>query len=639
VNGDSRTNVADTIGRALALHQSGRLTEAEQLYRTVLGTEPTHFEALHFLGLVEAQRQNFVEADRLMSRSLAVKSDTADAHANHARVLNALKRYADAVAACDKALSINPRLASALVSKGNAFQALERDIDALASYEAALAVNPGVASVWSNRANTLWKLGRREDAVGSYQKALSLAPGLREALVGYGNALRELDRHQEALACYDRALALKPDDVALLVSRAQVLGLARRVEESLASCDRALALEPDDMMALITRGDALTTLHRPIEALEAYGRALAVNPDSALALNNRSNALQGINRYDEALADLERAQRLVPDYADAHLNEALVRFCLGDFRRAWEKYEWRWKCRYWPERPRGFTQPLWLGQESLQGRSILLHAEQGLGDTLHFLRYVAPVVARGAEVVLEVQGPLKTLASQIEGVARVVARGDALPASDFHCPLLSLPLACGPDEDSIPRSVPYLWPPRDWMAKWQARLPAGRALRVGLVWSGNPDNPVDAIRSIGFSRLLPLLDLPGVEFLCIQKDIRQDDGALLRQRPTVTNLAAELHDFADTAAAIMQLDLVIAVETSVAHLVGALGKPLWVLLPFSPGWRWMLDRDDSPWYPSARLFRQPAMGDWDSVVARVQPELAALAVTHRDASARMSIGS
>src|SRR5262249_8461403 len=241
-----------------------------------------------------------------------------------------------------------------------------------------------------------------------------------------------------------------------------------------------------------------------------------------------------------------------PHYPDAHVNEALVRFCLGDYRRAWTKYEWRWKCKDWSEKPRPFPQPLWLGQESLVGRSILLHAEQGLGDTLHFIRYASFVIERGARVVLEVQPLLKVLAREINGVASVIGRGEPLPICDFHCPLLTLPLAFGTDLANVPAQVPYLWPPADRAQLWSGRFSKGDALRVGLAWSGNPGNPLDGIRSMSLMQLAPLFEMEGIEFVSLQKDIRSHDIEALHRLPQIVNLGPELADFGDTAAVVVQ---------------------------------------------------------------------------------------
>ncbi len=369
---------------------------------------------------------------------------------------------------------------------------------------------------------------------------------------------------------------------------------------------------------LNNRGNTLKELKRYDDALASYDRALALEPGFAGAHHNRGVTLQELKRYDDALASYERASALRPDFVEAHWNESLVRLQLGDFHGGWRKYEQGWKTGLRGE-PRGFAQPRWTGAEPLAGRTLLLHVEQGFGDTIQFVRYAPLAAAAGARVILEAYPLLTTLLSEVEGVNAVVSRGEPLPAFDLHCPLLSLPLAFGTELDTIPARVPYLTAPPARLARWGARLPRAGGLRVGLAWSGR-ETP-DPNRSVALAQLAPLFDLPGIHFVSLQKDVRDSDEAALRGRPELLHLGPDLADFADTAAVIEQLDLVISIDTAVAHLAGALGKPVWILLPFSSDWRWLLDRDDSPWYPTARLFRQDETRAWDTVIARVRAAL------------------
>jgi hypothetical protein len=311
---------------------------------------------------------------------------------------------------------------------------------------------------------------------------------------------------------------------------------------------------------------------------------------------------------------------LQPDYADAHWNEALLRLVRGDFSRGWAKYQWRWKSESLGVSKRNFLQPLWLGAEAIDGTTILLHSEQGFGDTIQFCRYVPLVAARGARVILEVESPLHEIMTNLAGATQVISRGDALPDFDFQCPLPSLPLAFGTRLETIPAATAYLRAPDQTLKNWQARLGPKARPRIGLVWSGRPAHKNDQNRSISLRSLLPLLDIEAT-FVSLQKDVRSDDAAVLKERNDVLNFGDELKDFSNTAALILQLDLVISVDTSVAHLAGALGAPVWILLPYSPDWRWLLDRDDSPWYPSVRLFRQQQIGNWAGVIDQVKNEL------------------
>jgi hypothetical protein len=300
---------------------------------------------------------------------------------------------------------------------------------------------------------------------------------------------------------------------------------------------------------------------------------------------------------------------------------------LGQFAEGWRGFEWRWQQASWAPQRRVFGQPLWLGKEPLAGRTILLHAEQGFGDTLQFVRYAKLVARLDAVVLLEVQPPVKSLLSDVDGVAGTYARGEPLPPFDLHCPLMSLPLAFDTRLESIPAEVPYLHAPADRRALWRGRLKEKRSLRVGIAWAGSVLHKNNHQRSIAYDRFAALLATPGVEFISIQKEVAPRDAAALRAHANVIHLGDELEDFADTAAVVSLLDLVVSADTATVHLAGALGRPVWVLLPFSSDFRWLLEREDSPWYPTARLFRQPRLGDWDSVLARVQEELGRLALS------------
>jgi hypothetical protein len=307
----------------------------------------------------------------------------------------------------------------------------------------------------------------------------------------------------------------------------------------------------------------------------------------------------------------------------AHCNAAALRLLTGDFSRGWAHYEWRWQKKSVISLKRNFSQPAWCGTDPVAGKTILIHSEQGLGDTIQFCRFVPLVAARGAHIIFEVQKVLQTLMTSLGGGAQIVPKGSTLPAFDLHCPLVSLPLAFGTRLETIPSATGYLSAPTERMTNWQARLQGYRSPRIGLAWSGNPGHERDGERSVGLHEFLPLLDALAAEatFVSLQKDVRAEDADLLKARTDILDYGDAFEDFSDTAALISQLDLVISVDTSVAHLAGALGKPVWILLTYFPDWRWLLDRGDSPWYPSARLFRQNASRSWDGVIACVRATL------------------
>jgi len=434
---------------------------------------------------------------------------------------------------------------------------------ALPLIDAALKLNPAASDAWSNRGLALDALDRDSEALASFDQSLALVPDDPEAINGRGRLLLKLNRPTEALAVFDSAAALMPWHLGVQINRGNALAALGRLDEALAQYDALSAIEPAHPGLDFNRGNALSGLGRHRDAIAAYDQALANRPDYVAAHLNRGTALQALNRHQEALASFENALAIEPGNPDAKHNAALSRLTLRDYRHGFTQYEIRFRRTGMPARRR-LGKPLWLGEYPLQRKTILLHAEQGLGDTIQFVRY-APLLARsGAKVVLEAPAELATLLARLAGVAGVVARGAPLPDFDVQCPMGSLPLALATEVATIPAEIPYL---------------AAREL----------------------SKL---------------------DAETLAGMPRITSIGAELRDFDDTAAVLALADLVIAVDTAAAHLAGAMGRPTWILLPFSPDWRWMLERDDSPWYPTARLYRQPAFGDWDSVVARVREDLA-----------------
>ena len=464
----------------------------------------------------------------------------------------------------------------------------------------------------------LVRLSRFSEAIADFEAAVSLKPDFAEAYNDLGYALSRTSQLEAAAESFRKALKIVPCYAAALNNLRSVLVLLKRPAEALRQIDEAIAISPGMPDLLNIKGVALRDIDRFDEALACFDRAIAINPGFAAAHTNRGTCLDGMARYGEALADYERALSIDPNEPETHWNLAVNRLRLGDLRRGWIESEWRWKSPSLNLGDRRFDKPLWLGAEPIDGKVVLLHNEQGLGDALQFCRYVPLLRDRGAEIILEIESPLQELFSRLPGISRCIAKGDELPTFDFHCPLTSLPLAFSTTLDTIPSEVPYL--PR-MSEEAGPQLGPSKRPRVGLVWSGNSNHLNDHNRSLPFKNLLPLLDGVAAQFVSLQKNARPEDEELLRQRSDVLDLAPALRDFADTAAVVQQLDLVISVDTSVVHLAGGLGRPLWVLLPYIPDWRWLLDRDYSPWYPTARLFRQTATRDWAEVVERVRAAL------------------
>jgi len=420
------------------------------------------------------------------------------------------------------------------------------------------------------------------------------------------------------------APAVQADHINALYNRGSTLMGRKQFEEALRVFELVLAHEPNHLGALNDCGGVLARLGRPDAAIACYDRALALAPQTAELHINKGTALRAQNRLEQALAMFAAAARIAPARAEAHYNASLVRLSLGDFAAGWKDYEWRWRKADWASRRRDFPAPLWLGREVIAGKTILLHAEQGFGDTIQFVRYVPLVARRGARVILEVQPALKELLGGIDGATSLVANGEKLPPFELRCPLMSLPLAFATNLATIPADFPYLRAAPERVAKWRELLPNSGRLRVGVCWAGSSAHLNDHNRSIPLERFAAILSVPHVDFVSLQTEVDDAHVAVLRQHG-VAELARHVQDFADTAAVVATLDLIIAVDTSVAHLAGALGKAVALLLPFAPDFRWLLDRTDSPWYPTMRLFRQSAIGDWDAALARLRSELAAVA--------------
>jgi tetratricopeptide (TPR) repeat protein len=441
----------------------------------------------------------------------------------------------------------------------------------------------------------------------------------------HGNILIGLERFAEALTLFLRGLVLAPRSAALHCSIATAMTRLDRHDDALAWCDRALVLSPDIALAHCCRAVALDHLDRHEDALASADRALAVAPGLHLARFMRGFALQQLDREDEALACYAAVIAGMPDFAEAHHNSAHLFLAHGDFERGWPEYEWRWRISKPSSAERKFSEPLWLGTDDLAGKTILLHSEQGLGDTLQYCRYAAAVARAGGRVILEVQPSLVALMVSLAGPAEIVATGAPLPRFDCHCPLASLPLAFRTCLDTIPAATPYLSADPVHVAKWRQRLPQTGGPLVCLAWAGNANFIGDRRRSVLLPRLLPLVREAQATFVSVQKDLRDGDLDILAETPQIAHWGDELATFADTAAIVSLADLVISSDTAIVHLAGALAKPVWALLPAPADWRWLRGRDDSPWYPTLRLFRQESRGDWAGVVARVAQDLCRLA--------------
>ena len=485
-------------------------------------------------------------------------------------------------------------------------------------------IHPNDASIQYNLAKALSDSGNDKDALAHHKKAVALAPNNPEAWLSYGKTASNLGRYEDALVWYGNALRLKPDYAEASLNKGATLKELERYEEAIAFAEQALSINPNLAEAWTNKGVALKALKRFDEAIAHYDKALSLKPDYHEAWTNKGVTLHELKRYDEAIAHYDTALSLKPEYHDASWNKSLCLLLQGDFENGLQLYESRWTSEKVSEivGKRFFDGPAWLGAESLQDKTILLYGEQGLGDFIQFCRYVKLVADLGANVILEVPEALTGLMKGLDGISQLVIKGEALPFFDYQCPLLSLPLVFKTNLDTIPNPSRYInlnnYPNK--IMEWKAGLGSKLKPRVGLVWSGNPHHKNDHNRSILLRDILPFLPNQ-FEYVSLQKEVREVDKLTLDSNPHILNFAGHLNDFLDTAALIDNLDLVISVDTSVAHLSAALGKETWVLLSHVPDWRWLLDREDSPWYPSMKLYRQTSIGNWNSVLDRVKSDL------------------
>ncbi len=582
--------IQDTLDFAFQCHQAGDLRQAERLYADIIATDPSHADAHHLLGIVAYQTGRF------------------DA----------------AIASMGKALALNPRAAIYYSNMGLAQKAAGQLHAATVTYEQALRLKPDFAEAHSNLGEVLEQQGRCEEAESHCRMALQLRPEFPQAFNALGNALLGQKRFDEAVACYQEALRLNPGMAKALNNLGNALVALNELDEAVDSYQQALRLEPQFAEASYNLGNALRRQGKLDEAKACYRQAIAIKPNHVGAHNNLANVTKEQGRFDEALACYDQAMRCDFGLGETHLNRGMLLLLVGRWEEGWPEYEWRWRTKefawYEPQRPR------WDGSRA-DGRTILVDCEQGNGDTLQFVRYAALVKERAAATVMvRCQPALVPLLATCAGIDRVVPNGAALPPFDFQVPLLSLPGIFQTTPDSIPAKVPYLSVDPSLVERWRQELSAANAnqrpaLQVGIAWKGSPTFLYDRERSIPLLQFDRLAKLHGVRLISLQKGPGTDQLRALGGRFHVVDLESRLGDentsFASIAAIMKNLDLVISCDTAIAHLAGALGIPVWLALPFVPDWRWLLRREDTPWYPTMRLFRQTRPGDWDDVFERM----------------------
>jgi tetratricopeptide (TPR) repeat protein len=614
----------------------GDFTQAADCYRHALEIVPDFADACVSLAYILITESRHRDAGEYLLQALQIEPGNPDTHYMLGTIASARGDVDASIDHYRNAIANRPNFSEALHSLGNALDAKGKHEEAAESYRRALELNPNDVIACNNLGRLLDKRGEFAEAAGLFERILAIEPENAIAHNNLGKVLQEMRLAEPAIAHFQRAIAIMPDSVVAYHNLANALKLSGELDAAIDNYRKALSFNPDNAEIHNNLGIVHLEQGRLPEAIDCYRKALAILPDYASARSNLGLALQAQGELERALECHRCAHASVPDFAGAHWNESLCLLLMGNYEAGWKKYEWRWKntdtalC----SRKHEFVQPLWLGKESLQGKTILLWTEQGLGDTIQFCRYARLVAALGATVLLTVPAPLKPILVDLEGVSRILSEDDVVPPFDYQCPLMSLPLAFGTTIDTIPADIPYLHVDPAKRRQWQARLEQHTGLRVGLVWSGGfrADQPevwsANKRRNIPLYKLAPL-NRPGIDFFSLQvgdygTSQLQELRASSWDGPAISDYTDAIVDFSDTAALIDNLDLVISVDTSTAHLAGAIGKPVWILNRFDTCWRWMRDRTDSPWYPSARLFRQPQPGDWDSVIADVAHALANL---------------
>ena len=584
------TSIEQTFQMAVQCHQAGNLPQADQYYRQVLQMDPQHLNALHLFGVLACQ---------------AGRSDIG-------------------ITYIQEALRLKPDFAEAYGNLGNAYRDQGRLDDAIASYRQAIRLQPHFAGTYANMGNALKEQGKLEDAVTSYRQALRLKPDFAQAHHDLGTALVELRKPEEAVASFRQAVQFRPDHAEAYVSLGVALLDLRKLDEATASLQQALKLRPDYPEALNGLASTLIEQGKLDEALTALHHALRLKPDLAEVHTTLGNALMEQGKLNEALSSFRQALLLRPDYGPAHSSMGMTWLLMGDYEQGWPAYEWRWKCKEFilP----AYRQPFWDGSP-LNGRTILLHAEQGMGDTLQFVRYAPLVQARGGRVLLACHPALVLLLAECAGIDRLIAHGTSVAPSEFdlHAPLMSLPTIFRTTLATLPAKVPYLFADAALTERWKEQLKQYPGFKIGIAWQGDPKYRRDAQRSIPLKHFAPLAALEGVQLISLQKGPGIEQLSELDGRFSVIDLGSKLDEaagaFMDTAAVMKNLDLVITSDTAIAHLAGGLGVAVWVALPRMAEWRWLLDRADSPWYPTMRLFRQSEAGNWPQVFEQITAEV------------------
>ena len=585
-----------------------------------LELDPQDHEAWSNLGVAFIEIKKPEEAIAPLEQAIQLQPSFAAAHANLGSAKLAMGKNSEALEHLQKAISLKPTSADALTNMGALLKSREQFDQALEYLNKAIAIEPHHADAYSNKGLVLFQMEQHEGAMAAFAQAIALNSNNPDFYSNLGNVLLAWGDTDQALAAFDNAIKLDPGHAHVYANRGNALAKKRRYPEALDSFQKAMHLDSETPEYRLNFAIALSEADQYELAFEQYQHFLKMKPDSLDGYHNLGMSEMKELRFDQAIDCFNKMLAMDPQHAEAHFSKSLALLVTGNYKDGWKEYEWRWAAKSSKLKPRTFAKPRWQGHESLIDKTIFIYQEQGLGDTIQFVRYIEQLKQLGARVIFETPQPLLELFSINRLADQLIPPSGPVPEFDFHCALMSLPLAFDTEVDRPPSAKPYLKTSEDKRHQWSITLGAKTLPRVGLVWSGNANHLNDQRRSVALEELFNHLPT-GIEYISLQKEIRHTDISAL-ERTGIRHFGEQLLDFTDTAALCDHMDLIISVDTSVAHLAAALGRPTWILLPFSPDWRWLMSRSDSIWYETIRLFRQDATKNWANVLAHLTNEMA-----------------
>lgn len=594
----------------------GRFNKSEESFIKSLAIKPDYADAHYYLGRTFQVQREMDKAIHQYQETVQLNPDYPDAYFHWGNILMTIGKIEAAIKQFRQAVQFRPNFPEAHFNFGNALK-IKGDLHtAISSYKEALRWNPEFTEVHCNLGNILNEMGRSMEALDSYKEALRLKPDYAEAYFNLGNTLQTLGHFEKAVPCYHDAIRNKPGFNEAYTNLSAALYELGEFDEGLNSAHKAVQLKPDNPYTLNILGNLYKQTDHYQQAKRCFQQAIQLKPDFAEPYNNLGSTYLATRELDKALSHYNKALALLPDFVEARWSRSLLYLLTENFKEGWLDYEWRWKKKDFVKIKRRYTQPQWDGTP-LPDKTILIYAEQGYGDTIHFIRYVPLVKQHVKNVIVEAHKPLIKLLSSCSGIDQLISLGTAPPEFDLHIPLLSLPGIFQTDLNNIPDNNPYLSIPKGLKTDTSLVSNVKSRLKIGIVWAGNPDHKNDRNRCCPVSQFLKLQQIPEVTLFSLQKGPQKLDLHNINAQNEIVDLSHVINDFSDTAVIIKKLDLIITVDTAVAHLAGALNHPVWILLPYVPEWRWFLKRDDSPWYPSMRLFRQTQHGNWEGVFNKV----------------------